>query len=110
MNDSPTEDGVIARKSVAEAAGVDPRLLEILVCPLTKTTLRYDRERNELVSMAAISPIRSATAFRSCCRKRRAGSTNKQRRAMRLCTNCAQFFRLTGAAFRRVAAPCAICT
>jgi uncharacterized protein YbaR (Trm112 family) len=55
MNDAPTpsEDGTIARKSVAEAAGVDPRLLEILVCPLTKTTLRYDRERNELVSMAA---------------------------------------------------------
>ena len=32
---------------------VDPRLLEILVCPLTKTTLVYDRERNELVSKAA---------------------------------------------------------
>jgi uncharacterized protein len=32
---------------------VDPRLLEILVCPLTKTPLRYDRERQELVSEAA---------------------------------------------------------
>lgn len=32
---------------------VDPRLLEILVCPLTKTTLRYDREKQELVSEAA---------------------------------------------------------
>jgi len=32
---------------------VDPRLLEILVCPLTRTTLVYDRERNELVSHAA---------------------------------------------------------
>ncbi|MES1991582.1 MAG: Trm112 family protein [Pseudomonadota bacterium] len=31
-------------------AEVDPKLLEILVCPLTKTTLRYDRERQELVS------------------------------------------------------------
>ncbi|MCS6877221.1 MAG: Trm112 family protein [Geminicoccaceae bacterium] len=30
--------------------GVDPRLLEILVCPLTKGPLRYDRVRNELVS------------------------------------------------------------
>ena len=29
---------------------VDPKLLEILVCPVTKTTLRYDRERQELVS------------------------------------------------------------
>jgi uncharacterized protein YbaR (Trm112 family) len=33
--------------------GVDPRLLEILVCPLTKTTLHYDRERQELVSRVA---------------------------------------------------------
>jgi uncharacterized protein len=32
---------------------VDPRLLEILVCPLTKTMLIYDRERNELISRAA---------------------------------------------------------
>jgi uncharacterized protein YbaR (Trm112 family) len=32
---------------------VDPKLLEILVCPLTKTTLEYDRERQELVSRAA---------------------------------------------------------
>ena len=31
----------------------DPKLLEILVCPLTKTTLHYDRVRQELVSMAA---------------------------------------------------------
>ena len=31
----------------------DPKLLEILVCPLTKTTLRYDRDRQELVSKAA---------------------------------------------------------
>lgn len=28
----------------------DPRLLEILVCPVTKTTLRYDAERQELIS------------------------------------------------------------
>jgi len=31
----------------------DPKLLEILVCPLTKTTLTYDRERQELISRAA---------------------------------------------------------
>lgn len=29
---------------------VDPKLLEILVCPVTKGPLRYDRERQELVS------------------------------------------------------------
>ena len=32
---------------------VDPRLLEILVCPLTRTPLEYDRERQELISRAA---------------------------------------------------------
>jgi uncharacterized protein YbaR (Trm112 family) len=38
----------------ARAAGtIDPRLLEILVCPLTKTTLEYDAVRQELVSRAA---------------------------------------------------------
>jgi uncharacterized protein YbaR (Trm112 family) len=29
---------------------VDPKLLEILVCPLTKTTLRYDVAKQELIS------------------------------------------------------------
>lgn len=32
---------------------IDPRLLEILVCPRTKTSLIYDEARNELVSRAA---------------------------------------------------------
>ncbi len=32
---------------------VDRKLLEILVCPLTKTTLEYDAKRRELVSRAA---------------------------------------------------------
>jgi uncharacterized protein YbaR (Trm112 family) len=32
---------------------VDPRLLEILVCPLTKGPLRYDREKGELISEKA---------------------------------------------------------
>ena len=31
----------------------DPKLLEILVCPLTKSTLHYDRDKQELVSRAA---------------------------------------------------------
>jgi uncharacterized protein len=35
------------------AGMIDPRLLEILVCPLTKTTLEYNAERQELVSRAA---------------------------------------------------------
>ncbi|PKA40784.1 Trm112 family protein [Rhizobium sullae] len=32
---------------------VDPKLLELLVCPLTKGRLSYDREHNELVSEKA---------------------------------------------------------
>lgn len=35
------------------AGRIDPKLLEILVCPLTKTTLEYDAARQELVSRAA---------------------------------------------------------
>jgi len=31
----------------------DPVLLQILVCPLTKQPLRYDREAQELISEAA---------------------------------------------------------
>jgi uncharacterized protein YbaR (Trm112 family) len=32
---------------------IDPKLLEILVCPVTKATLRYDNENLELISEAA---------------------------------------------------------
>ncbi len=32
---------------------VDPMLLEILVCPMTRTTLSYDAEAQELISRAA---------------------------------------------------------
>ena len=35
------------------ANAVDPKLLEILVCPLTKAPLRYDREAQELISQEA---------------------------------------------------------
>ncbi len=35
------------------ARTVDPKLLEILVCPVTKTTLEYDRDAQELISRAA---------------------------------------------------------
>ena len=31
----------------------DPRLLEILVCPVTKMPLQYDAEKQELVSRTA---------------------------------------------------------
>ena len=35
------------------AGSVDPKLLEILVCPLTKGPLEYDTEKQELISRAA---------------------------------------------------------
>jgi len=35
------------------AGSVDPKLLEILVCPLTKGPLEYDREKQELISRSA---------------------------------------------------------
>jgi uncharacterized protein YbaR (Trm112 family) len=35
------------------ASTVDPKLLEILVCPLTKGTLEYDAEKQELISRSA---------------------------------------------------------
>ena len=39
----------------------DPKLLELLVCPVTKATLSYNRETQELISRAVglAYPIRS---------------------------------------------------
>ncbi|MDP2206995.1 MAG: Trm112 family protein [Alphaproteobacteria bacterium] len=37
----------------SEAKKADPRLLEILVCPLTKAPLEYDAARQELISRQA---------------------------------------------------------
>ncbi len=45
IEDTPTAYG---NRSV-----IDPRLLEVLVCPLNKTVLEYDREKQELISRAA---------------------------------------------------------
>jgi uncharacterized protein YbaR (Trm112 family) len=36
-----------------DPAPLDPRLLEILVCPVTKAPLEYDREAGELISRKA---------------------------------------------------------
>lgn len=56
----------MADSTHADAASevqVDPRLLEILVCPLTHGPLEYDRERRELISRSAnlAYPIRDGT-------------------------------------------------
>lgn len=49
-------------ESAEDAANaVDPKLLELLVCPLTKTRLAYDAKTRELISKAAglAFPIRN---------------------------------------------------
>jgi uncharacterized protein YbaR (Trm112 family) len=45
----------------AETPGFDRRMIEALVCPVTHRTLRYDAEKQELVSEAAnlAFPIRN---------------------------------------------------
>jgi hypothetical protein len=44
MNETPKDK---------QRQAVDPKLLELLVCPLTKTTLVYDETAQELISKAA---------------------------------------------------------
>ena len=39
--------------SAADMPAVDPRLLEVLVCPVSRSPLTYDRSRGELISKAA---------------------------------------------------------
>lgn len=50
-----------SEKPAEAAEQVDPRLLELLVCPLTKGLLAYDRRAQELISKKArlAYPIRS---------------------------------------------------
>lgn len=43
----------LAQDENRKASGVDPKLLEILVCPLTKGPLDYDRAASELISRSA---------------------------------------------------------
>jgi uncharacterized protein YbaR (Trm112 family) len=39
--------------TVPVATRIDPKLLEILVCPVSKATLEYDAARQELISRVA---------------------------------------------------------
>jgi uncharacterized protein YbaR (Trm112 family) len=51
----------------AAPRAIDPRLLELLVCPLTKTSLVYVPERHELISRVArlAFPIRDGVPLMS---------------------------------------------
>lgn len=44
---------VPAPSEPSETTRIDPRLLEILVCPVTRTVLEYDAAAQELISRAA---------------------------------------------------------
>jgi len=61
MSASESKTDKPAQETADQEIGVDPRLLEVLVCPVTRTALTYDRENNELVSKAAglAFPIRN---------------------------------------------------
>lgn len=57
IGDGASEDAAPTEAAVVETerrrGRIDPKLLELLVCPVTKTTLHYDADAQELVSRAA---------------------------------------------------------
>jgi uncharacterized protein len=59
---------------------IDPKLLEILVCPLTKAPLRYDRAAQELISDEAglAYPIRDGIPIMLVDEARRLSESEKQ--------------------------------
>lgn len=48
-----TEDDAPPPEEATPAPAIDRRLLEMLVCPVTRGPLHYDAERGELVSAGA---------------------------------------------------------
>ena len=46
---------------------MDAKLLELLVCPVTKGPLTYDRERQELVSLQRTAGLPGARRYSPCC-------------------------------------------
>jgi uncharacterized protein YbaR (Trm112 family) len=57
------------------SAAIDPKLLELLACPLTRGPLTYDSERNELVSPLAnlAYPVRDGIPIMLASEARRTG-------------------------------------
>jgi len=53
MNEEDAAPAQASGRRGHEPSRIDRRLLEILVCPLTKNTLEYDSARQELVSRGA---------------------------------------------------------
>ena len=65
--------------STSSSTEIDPKLLEIIVCPVTKGSLRYDRENQELISDNAglAYPIRDGIPIMLADEAREIDSTNK---------------------------------
>ena len=65
------------------SAEIDPKLLEILVCPLTKGPLRYDRNAQELISEEAglAYPIRDGIPIMLIDEARQLREDEQQQRA-----------------------------
>ncbi|MCK9992937.1 MAG: uncharacterized protein Dbin4_01457 [Alphaproteobacteria bacterium] len=61
-----------------QSSRIDPKLLEILVCPLTKSALEYDAAANELISRKAglAYPIRDGIPIMLPDEARRLPDTN----------------------------------
>jgi len=53
MSDEATAKGNTPKNTAATGYAVDPKLLEMLACPLTKTPLVWSPDKNELISRAA---------------------------------------------------------
>jgi uncharacterized protein YbaR (Trm112 family) len=65
----------------ARNAIIDPKLLELLACPLTRGPLTYDRERNELVSPLAhlAYPVRDGIPIMLASEARQTGDEAAKR-------------------------------
>jgi len=48
-----SEPTPVAADAAPQEVEVDPRLLEVLVCPVTHGPLEYDRAKGELISRSA---------------------------------------------------------
>lgn len=59
--DTSVSDAALSDDAAEVDGGVDPRLLEILICPVSRGALTYDRDANELISKSAglAYPIRN---------------------------------------------------
>ena len=68
---------------------MDTKLLELLVCPVTKGPLDYDRDQQELCRAAPGWPTRSATASRCCWKNEARTLSDEELERLRACLHAA---------------------